>query len=155
MGIAFYLYQRHQKNCSGTTTINTIFKTSPLEKRMAEIMDDMCITYEREWYEYADNGRKYYLDFVIYYKAGKIDVECDGDMYHMGYDQVYYDKTRNNELESDKWKVLRYTTKHFKEDEPHIRKTLRKTVKQFHGCLEVNEPLPAYGSDDKGQIRLF
>ena len=146
-----------EKLFSGTTNINRLFKTSPLEKRMAEILDDMDITYEREWCEYVDDNRKYHLDFAIFCKAGKIDVECDGDTYHMGYDNVYYDKTRNNELESDKWKVLRYTTKHFTQNEAHIRKTLRKSLIQYHGCLEAHEPQPSYSStvDSKGQIRLF
>ena len=152
-----YVPTTTEKLFSGKANINHIFKTSYLEKRMAEIMDDMAVTYEREWYEYADNNRKYYLDFVVFCKGGKIDVECDGDQFHMGYDNVYYDKTRNNELEGNKWKVLRYTTKHFNEDEPHIRNTLRKSIKQFHGCLTVNEPMPSYNSkmDEKGQIRLF
>ncbi len=146
-----------EKLFCGKTTINHLFKTSHLEKKMVAIMEDMNISFDREWYETVDDKHKYHLDFAIFCKLGKIDVECDGNQYHMGDDNVHYDKTRNNELEGDKWKVLRYTTKHFNEDEAHIRKTLRKAVVQYKGCLELNEPQMSYNTtiDAKGQIRLF
>jgi very-short-patch-repair endonuclease len=147
---------------SESTNFNKVFKNSYLEARMTDIMEDMNIVFEREFAIHVDDNRKYHLDFAIFCKKGKIDIECDGDTYHMGYDNVYYDKTRNNELESIQWKVLRYTTKHFQETgEKHIRKTMYKTIKDFEGCLDAQEPEAAYQSNPKpkvsttGQIKLF
>ena len=119
-------------------------------------MLDMRIVFEREYGVRVNKERNYLLDFAVFCKKGQIDVECDGDQYHMGYDNVIYDKTRNNELESDKWKVLRYTTKHFNEtNHTHIRSTLYKCVKDFGGCLFEPENQYFQSINPKGQITLF
>lgn len=146
-----------EKLFSGTTDLNRLFKGSPLEEQMQELIDAMAIEYEREWCEYVDEKRFYYLDFAIFCKNGNIDIECDGDEFHMGNDNVQRDKTRNNELESYKWSVLRYTTKHFKEQKAHIKKTLYKTIEQYGGVLKASEPETAYlpKVNPKGQINLF
>lgn len=152
------MYKPQKKSFStGSTNFNKVFKNSYLEEKMIDIMADMNIGYEREYYIHVDNNRKYHLDFAIFCENGKIDVECDGDAFHMGYDNVYYDKTRNNELESIQWKVLRYTSKHFEEEERHIRKTMYKTIKDFGGCLYAHEPETDYKpkTSSIGQMKLF
>lgn len=143
---------------SESTNFNKVFKNSYLEARMIDIMSDMNIVFEREFAIHVDDNRKYLLDFAIFCKKGKIDVECDGDAYHTGNEQVHYDKTRNNELESIQWKVLRYTTKHFEEkDQKHIRKTMYKTIRDFEGCLEAHEAETDYKpkTSATGQMKLF
>lgn len=143
---------------SESTNFNKVFKNSYLEAKMIDIMEDMRIVFEREYTIHVDDNRKYHLDFAIFCKKGKIDVECDGDAYHMGYDNVHYDKTRNNELESIQWKVLRYTTQHFQEKgEKHIRKTMYKSIKDFEGCLDAQEAETEYKPkvSVNGQIKLF
>lgn len=142
---------------SGTTDFNRLFKGSPLEEDMEQIIDAMGIEYEREYCYYVDRKRFYYLDFAIFCKNGWIDIECDGDTYHMGNENVHYDKTRNNELESYKWAVLRYTSKHFKEEREHIKKTIYKTITEYGGVLKVGEPDTPYFPpvDLKGQIQMF
>jgi very-short-patch-repair endonuclease len=97
------------------------------------------------------------LDFAIWCKKGAIDIECDGDTFHMDYDNVHYDKTRNNELESYGWSVLRFTKKHFKEDTAHIEKTIYKTVKKLGGAVKVSEPNDFYlpKKSDESQLGLF
>ena len=118
-----------KKLLSGTTDLNRLFKGSPLEEAMAVMIDAMEVEYEREWREYVNGDTKfYYLDFAIFCTKANINVECDGDEFHMPYDAVYKDKTRNNELESYQWKILRYTTKHFLTNQEHIKKTLYKTL---------------------------
>ena len=142
---------------SGTTNFNRLFKGSPLEEQMADLIDSMAIAYEREWCYYVDKDKFYYLDFAIFCKDGNIDIECDGDEFHTGNEHVHYDKTRNNELESYKWSVLRYTTKHFREEKEHIRKTLYKTIDEYGGVLSVSEPDVVYypKANVKGQFNLF
>jgi REase_MTES_1575 len=152
-----FISTSEEKFFSGTKDINRIFKSSPLENQMEELINAMAIVYEREWIEYVDEKRFYILDFAIFCKNGNIDIECDGDEYHMGDNNVHYDKTRNNELESYKWSVLRYTTKHFNEQEAHIKKTLYKTIEQYGGVTKATEPEIAYYPkvNPKGQYNLF
>lgn len=141
---------------SESSDINKIFSNSFLEQKMTDIMLDMRIVFEREYCVRVNKIKNYHLDFAVFCNKGQSDVECDGDTYHMGYDNVVYDKTRNNELESDKWKVLRYTTKHFEEtNHAHIRNTLYKCVTEFGGCLFEPEAPYFTSVDKKGQITLF
>jgi hypothetical protein len=142
---------------SGTTDFNRLFKGSYLEEDMERILDEWGIEYEREYREFVDNKRKYDLDFAIFCKTGRIDIECDGDEYHMGNANVHRDKTRNNELESYDWKVLRYTTKHFNEEREHIKKTIYKTIEVCGGATRASEPQVAYYPkiNPYGQRSLF
>jgi len=146
-----------EKFFSGETDFNLLFQSSTLEKKMEKIMDDMQLEYEREWREYVDAKKFYYLDFAVWCKKGCIDVECDGDAYHMENEKVHYDKTRNNELESYGWSVLRFTTKHFQEEPKHIETILYKTIKELGGALKVSEPNEAYlpKKSDENQLGLF
>lgn len=146
-----------EKFFSGLTDFNILFQSSFLEQKMEKLIDDMNVEYEREWREYVDIQKFYYLDFAIWCKNGAIDIECDGDAYHMENDKVHLDKTRNNELESYGWSVLRFTSKHFKEEKKHIEKTIYQTVKELGGALKVSEPhkpyLPKKANDT--QLGLF
>lgn len=147
----------YNKFFSGTTDFNKLFQGSPLEIDMEKIIDEMEIEYEREWLCHLDKKKAYCLDFAIFCLNGAINIECDGDAYHMGNEKVHYDKTRNNELESYKWSVLRYTTKHFKEEREHIKKTIYKTIVQYGGAIKASQPNIAYfpKTNPYGQLSLF
>lgn len=146
-----------EKFFSGKTDFNLMFHNSSHEKEMEKIMDAMSIEYEREWREYVDRQKFYYLDFAVWCKKGVIDIECDGDAFHMDNDRVHYDKTRNNELESYGWSVLRFTTKHFNEDTAHIEKTIYKTIKELGGAIRVSKPNEPYlpKKTNNNQLGLF
>jgi hypothetical protein len=143
---------------SGYTNFNILFHGSPLEEQMQDIIESMNIHYEREWLEYVDENKHYYLDFAIWCKNGRIDIECDGNEFHMGNENVHYDKTRNNELESYGWKVLRYTTKHFNEEKQHIEYTIYKTIEELGGASIAADSQPEYvaiNPKKKNQMKLF
>jgi very-short-patch-repair endonuclease len=142
---------------SGSSNFNTLFHNSPLEDNMVRIMEAMDVHFEREWMEYVDTKKHYYLDFAIWCEKGEIDIECDGDEFHMNNSAVHRDKTRNNELESYGWKVLRYTTKHFMEEKEHIEKTVYNTIKELGGAVVLDkkaEYLPIK-PNKKNQLNLF
>lgn len=142
---------------SGSTDFNSLFQSSFLEIKMEKMITKMKVEYEREWREYVDKQKFYYLDFAIWCKKGAIDIECDGDTYHMKNADVHLDKTRNNELESFGWSVLRFTSKHFKEEKEHIEKTIYQTVKELGGALKAAEPNEPYlpKKIDDNQLGLF
>lgn len=152
-----FISTTEEKMFSGKTDFNILFKGSPLEEDMLSIIENLGIEFEREWREYVDAKKFYYLDFAIFCQKGNIDIECDGNEFHMGNDSVHKDKTRNNELEGYGWAVLRYTTKHFKEEREHIEKTIYNKIKDFGGVKKVAEPdIPYYPlKKQTNQMRLF
>ncbi len=71
---------------------------------------------------------RYCLDFGVFCKAGKIDVECDGETYHGSKEAQTRDRHRNNELTSYGWSVLRFSGPEINADTPgcidHIERTI-------------------------------
>lgn len=56
------------------------------------------------------------LDFAIYCAEGKIDVETDGDTWHITKEGSRQDNIRDNALETKGWRTLRFTTQQVKEE---------------------------------------
>ncbi len=144
-----------EKFFSGTTDFNRLFRSSYLEEKLEKIIDDMDIEYEREVCVQVGDNQLYFLDFAIHCSKGKIDIECDGDEYHMGNENVNYDKKRNNELTSHDWRVLRYTTEHFEKNPYHIEKTIKKTIKELGGATKAEESNGIYVPKDANKPTLF
>ena len=122
-----------------TQDLNVLFNASPLEDLLFEKMRSLGITAERQWLEFVDNERRYWLDFAIFCKDGSIDIECDGDRYHNAPDQVKYDKRRNNELTSRGWSVLRYGTDRLKTSLDYVMEEIADTVNTLKGLSAIGD----------------
>jgi very-short-patch-repair endonuclease len=51
--------------------------------------------------------KAYLLDFAIYCRNGKIDIETDGDIWHSNKNRIPEDNRRDNDLETHGWRTLR------------------------------------------------
>lgn len=94
--------------------INDLWDDSPLEDRLWAEFKRLKITAERQE-EVKIKSKRYFLDFAIYCGQGKINVETDGDTYHSSKEQIPKDLERDNDLETNNWKVLRFNTSHIQE----------------------------------------
>ncbi len=142
-----------------TQDLNALFNASPLEDLLFEKMRSLEIMSERQWLVHIDKERRYWLDFAVFCKDGAIDVECDGDRYHNAPDQVKYDKSRNNELTSQGWSVLRYTTEMLKTRIDYVMEEVADTINQRKGLAPVGDLRGGYLNlprpPKKGQLGLF
>ena len=89
--------------------INDLWDESPLEDRLWAIFRQAQIRAERQ-YPVEIEDHTYFLDFAIFCNQGKIDVETDGDTWHIGPESAQVDRQRDNNLASYGWKVLRFNT---------------------------------------------
>ncbi|MGC8713858.1 MAG: endonuclease domain-containing protein [Leptodesmis sp.] len=94
--------------------INDLWNDSPLEDELWMEMKRLGIDAERQESVKTPKGT-YQLDFAIYCKQGKINVETDGDTYHSAKQQVLQDKRRDNDLETLGWRTLRFSTQDVRE----------------------------------------
>ncbi|MBN1150098.1 DUF559 domain-containing protein [candidate division WOR-3 bacterium] len=96
--------------------INDLYRGSEIEEALWRRLKNSGITAERQ--ELIKVGKKnYFLDFAIYCRNGKIDVEADGDFWHHNSKKARNDNERNNDLSSSGWHVLRFTSEQiFKEN---------------------------------------
>ena len=94
--------------------INDLWDDSPLEDRLWAEFKRLTIKAERQ--EYVETGdRRYFLDFAIYCTAGKIDVETDGDLWHANPERAAQDNVRDNDLETQGWRILRFNSSQINE----------------------------------------
>ena len=94
--------------------INDLFHGSILEDKLWAEIKRMQIEVERQEMIQSEN-RFYFLDFAAYCLKGKIDIETDGDQWHHNPEKASKDNMRNNDLSSDGWQIIRFTSQQINE----------------------------------------
>lgn len=112
--------------------INDLYHTSPIEEKLYKTMKLYEVTPERQLFV-KEGKTRYCLDFGIFCKEGKIDIECDGEVYHSSKDSQKKDRMRNNELASSGWLVLRFTGTEINRDAKACVKQIKKAIKTLNG----------------------
>ncbi len=135
--------------------INFLFNNSSLENKFWNEMMKNSMYAEREYF-ISVSKRNFFLDFALFCKNKNIDIEVDGDHYHMDNDSVRNDKQRNNLLESKGWSVLRFTSKDIENDLNGSMNIVRETVNKYGGIQDAKNPSEFnYLTNDEGQSRMF
>ena len=88
---------------------NDIFNESPLEDILWEGMKEKSIAAERQFF-IRGNNKYYCLDFAAFCRKGNLNIECDGDAYHIDKEKAVKDNKRDNYLTKKGWSILRYST---------------------------------------------
>lgn len=109
--------------------INDLFWESPIEEQLWTALKRKRIEAERQYWLMVDDDN-FFLDFAVFAKRGRINVECDGDAFHTSPSNVKRDKRRDNLLVSSGWSVLRYTT-------DDIANRLSRCTRQIQQTLDL------------------
>lgn len=143
-------------NLLSATEINGLFKGSYLEDKLWEALIAEKLFSEREYHIKTD-GKDWIFDFAFFCKTGNIDVECDGDAYHTKYDDVMYDKKRNNEVSAvANWRVLRFSTKQIEQELENTILTIKRQIDNLGGlqnAAKLDEYNYVFNKND--QLNLF
>ncbi|MBN1620521.1 DUF559 domain-containing protein [candidate division WOR-3 bacterium] len=89
--------------------INDLFHGTKIEEKLWSKLKEKGIPAERQEIVKTSKQR-FILDFSIYCRKGKIDVETDGDFWHHNPSSAKHDNERNNSLSSKGWHILRFTS---------------------------------------------
>jgi very-short-patch-repair endonuclease len=89
--------------------INDLYDESPLEDRLWAEFKRLQIQAERQEFVAVKN-HNYFLDFAVYCRAGKLNIETDGDTWHADAARIPQDNRRDNDLETAAWKLLRFNS---------------------------------------------
>jgi very-short-patch-repair endonuclease len=119
------------------TEINHLFNDSVLEDLLWEKFVEKHIAAERQFYYKVAEKHSFILDFAIFCRIRNINIECDGDKYHLGKPEVQYDKNRNNYLESKGWSVLRFTTKNLTKQIDDTVNVVCDTINKYGGVQDI------------------
>ena len=119
--------------------INFLFSESPLEELMWAELLRAGIPAERQ-HDITVGRLRFKLDFAVFCKERNIDIECDGDTYHMSPEAVERDKRRSNALTSHGWADLRFTTTQLTTGMPTTMSLVGETINRYGGLQDPNDP---------------
>jgi very-short-patch-repair endonuclease len=137
--------------------INDLVHGSPLEDRLWAAFKQEKIEAERQWWE-GDRKTRYCLDFALFCPQRNIDVECDGDSWHIKPEAAAHDNARNNFLEQRGWHVLRFNSAQLTDDLPGCVRSVTTTINKCGGLTMADDsvkPMPVMKSDGTKQLWLF
>ena len=140
------------------TQINDLFNDSPLEDLLWKELKGLDMKAERQWVLPVEK-RNYYLDFALFCITGFIDVETDGDTWHIRKDRARLDNIRNNAMAHMGWKVLRFNGQQICEEmQGYCIQEVEKTINTLGG-LSDNGLVPRVfyqqGNQTIQQLSLF
>ena len=118
--------------------INDLFHESPIEDKFWDALKAEKIDAERQYF-IGNDDHLFCLDFALFCMQRNIDVECDGDKYHLQPVKVHRDKKRNNILEKMGWSVLRYGSREIYSDLPKTIEQVKETVNALGGIVVNSE----------------
>ncbi len=135
--------------------LNDLYHESPLEDKLWDELKRQNLPAERQVL-LPTKEKNWICDFAFYCKTGTVDVECDGDTYHMKPDAVRYDKGRNNEIAAlADWHVLRFTTRNIEQEMPQTIYLIKTKIDRLGGLHYAREDVVRYVSRPNDQLDLF
>lgn len=111
--------------------VNDLYNESPLEDVLWKGMKQNNIVAERQYFVRGNNNI-YCLDFAAFCKKGNLNIECDGDAYHIGKEKAIKDNRRDNFLTKNGWSILRYSTTQLQDTDECISE-IRESISQKGG----------------------
>ncbi|MEP7199522.1 MAG: DUF559 domain-containing protein [Chloroflexota bacterium] len=137
--------------------INDLYDESPLEDMLWTELRQCGIDAERQ--EFVQIGREFYaLDFAVYCRKGKLDLETDGDTWHIERSRAAQDNQRDNDLETEGWSLLRFSTRQIKEElTDYCVPKIAENIKRLGGLESQKRarPKPMPVPTDWRQLALF
>ncbi|MFA6599276.1 MAG: DUF559 domain-containing protein, partial [Ignavibacteriaceae bacterium] len=142
------------KHFQNARNINDLFYESPLEEEFWEVLKSTKIEAERQYMVFTPI-KIFYLDFAIFCRERNINIECDGDAFHLSEENVKRDKRRNNILSSLGWSILRFTTEDIRAHVQPSIKYVKETINRYGGMEIVSDNHFKYFEKNENQINLF
>ena len=135
--------------------INDLFHTSPIEDLMWDALKAAEAQAERQ-YEIRERDASYDLDFFVECSDGaKINVECNGDTYHLTKAARDRDRRRNTDLTTRGWLVQRFGTDEIRNNIRGCVDRIRTLINQHGGPIDRSLNYDLYRDDTDAQLDLF
>lgn len=138
--------------------INDLFDDSPLEDQLWSELKRLSIEAERQW-RVGFGNIFYNLDFALFCKQGRIDVETDGDTWHLNSEQAALDNARDIALQNSGWIVHRFNTRQIRENfQTECLRKIEAGINHFGGLSSDGiVPRVFYTRGDRSvqQLNLF
>jgi very-short-patch-repair endonuclease len=118
--------------------INDLFRTGPIEDRLYAHLKDAGLPAERQFLV-REGGTGYMLDLALFCRDGNLNVECDGETYHSGRERAQADRTRDNDLTIDGWRILRFGGSEIDTRVDDCVKRVQRAVRRLGGLAKETD----------------
>ena len=113
--------------------VTDLYTRNPVEEIFWKELKKNMINASPQHYVFEKGKCVRRLDFAVFCKNGKIDIECDGRAWHERYTDQIRDKSRDNYLTSRGWMVLRFSAKELFKNPGACVITIKKTISSLGG----------------------
>ncbi len=110
--------------------INDLFCTSPIEDVLYSAAREAGLEVERQFFTH-EGETGYMLDMAILCSDGKLNIECDGDTWHLGKESAARDRARDNALTAAGWRILRFSAKEIYGDTEACIRAVRRVLQRL------------------------
>jgi very-short-patch-repair endonuclease len=121
--------------------INDLFLTSPIEDRLYSALREAGLSAERQ-YLVRESGTGHLLDLALFCRDGMLNIECDGARWHDTPQARMRDRSRDNELTADGWRILRFSGSEINRTPQNCLRTVRRAVRRLGGLERRNGTRP-------------
>jgi len=113
--------------------INDLYDESPLEDRLWAELKPLLLLAERQYYLQVES-QIFCLDFALFCRNGKLNIETDGDIWHSTRDRIDEDNLRDNFITTAGWHILRFNSSQINNQLiKYCIATIVKAINQFGG----------------------
>ena len=137
--------------------INDLWDESPLEDTLWAAFKHEGIVAERQ-FVVSEAKTSYILDFAVACDRGQLDVECDGDTWHLQPNAVRYDKRRGNWLGSRGWSVMRFDGQEINQEMPKCLTQVKAAINKLGGMKRpgtIPRIFRTHAEDYPAQLELW
>jgi hypothetical protein len=140
---------KHQ--LSQAREINELFAGTPIEDRLFQALKQEGLWPEREYFVEIHRSESpqaqaamHFLDLALFCRERNLNIECDGDTWHVGRESARRDRQRDNLLEANGWHILRFNTMEIQHELPVALTRIREAINRYGGI-----------EDEPGVVRRF
>jgi hypothetical protein len=145
-----------EQRLSNATEVNELFAGTPIEDDLFAALKREGLWPEREYHvelprSEAPHARPvhHFLYLVLFCREQQLDVECDGDTWHLGAERARRDRERDNRLEANGWHILRFSTQDIQRDLPSTVTRVREAITRYGGIEEEPSVVRRYQKDGR------
>jgi hypothetical protein len=153
-----------QQRLAFAQEINELFAGTPIEDALFGALKGEGLWPEREYYvelrrPEAARSRPvaHFLDLALFCRDRDLNVECDGDTWHIGSESARRDRHRDNLLEANGWHILRFNTQEILHEIEVTLTRIREAINRYGGVMDDDGAVRRFGRDGSlgpGQKRL-
>lgn len=129
------------KKFHGAREINDLFNDSPLENHLWDVLKQNKISAERQFELIVEEGRRFFLDFMVTCAKGKIDIETDGK-FHYTPEHAPEDNERDMLIQRAGYETIHFTYDQVVRDTENSIYEINRTANKLGG-LESAAYVPA------------